>query len=287
MIVSASYRSDIPAFHAARFRRQLAQGFATVKNPYGGPDYRVSLAPEDVDGFIFWTRNARPFRDGLTEAGRIAPFVIQYTVTGYPETLERGVPPADHAIAEIARIAAEQGPGRVVWRYDPVIWTGLTGADFHRDNFRRLADRLAGQVDEVTFSAATLYAKSKRNLKRHAPAVDVSDPDDDAKRALLADLAGAAAERGLRPTLCSQPHLLSEPMTAAKCVDAGRLQRIGSASFRSKQKGNRPGCDCAESRDIGAYDSCAHGCLYCYAVNDHEKAKAAVGGRAPLNRHPR
>lgn len=244
-----------------------------VRNPYGGKDYRVSLKTEDVDGFIFWTRNARPFREALDEARQVAPFVVQYTVTGYPALLERGVPPASHAIREILSIVGQHGTGTVVWRYDPVIWTAETDAEFHRRNFRRLADELAGTVDEVTFSAATLYAKSRRNLKRHAPDLPVDDPGDERKAELLSELADIAVERDMTPTLCSQPLLLHGALRPAKCVDAERLQRIAGTGFRFREKGNRDGCACAESRDIGAYDSCAHGCLYCYAVNDHERVR--------------
>lgn len=244
-----------------------------LRNPYGGRDYRVSLRSDDVDGFIFWTRNARPFREALDEARDVAPFLVQYTITGYPDLLERGVPPAEHGIREIRSIVERHGTGTVVWRYDPVIWTAETDADFHRRNFRRLADELAGSVDEVTFSAATLYAKSRRNLKRHAPDLPVDDPENEEKARLLSELADIAIERDMTPTLCSQPHLLWGALQPARCVDAERLQRIAGASFRFRAKGNRDGCACAESRDIGAYDSCAHGCLYCYAVNDHDRAR--------------
>jgi hypothetical protein len=85
MIISASYRSDIPAFHADWFARRLAAGFCQVRNPYGGKPYRVDLSVDAVDGFVFWTRNPRPFLpvlDGLAAAGR--RFVLQVTVTGYP-----------------------------------------------------------------------------------------------------------------------------------------------------------------------------------------------------------
>ncbi len=273
MIISASYRSDIPAFHGPRFLSQLDQGFAMVRNPYNGREYRVSLQPEDVNGFIFWTRNARPFRAGLKAARAVAPLVVQYTITGYPNVLERGTPPAAHGIAEIRQITDALGKGSVVWRYDPVIWTDRTDTGFHRDNFCRLADQLSDQIDEVTFSAATLYAKSRRNLAKFAPALKIHDPADAEKQALLSELATLPGSRGMTPTLCSQPHLLSPPLQNARCIDSERLQRLGGPTFRTRQKGNRRGCDCAESRDIGAYDSCAHGCFYCYAVNDHDRVK--------------
>jgi len=244
-----------------------------VRNPYGGRDYRVSLAPDDVDGFIFWTRNLKPFRQALDSAHKIAPFVIQYTITGYPDVLERGTPPANHAIAEIQRVHNSFGPGHVVWRYDPVIWTAATDTAWHLSNFNKLAGQLEGLVDEVTFSAATLYAKSRRNLKRHAPDLAVFDPPQAEKTALLQQLAAFSRARGMQPTLCSQPDLLTSEMAPASCVDAQRLQRLGGHIFKSKLKGNRPGCACAESRDIGHYDSCAHGCFYCYAVRDHDRVQ--------------
>jgi len=271
MIISASYRSDIPAFHGGWFGARLAEGFVDVPNPYGAKPYRVSLAPADVDGFVFWTRNTRPFHAGLDAAAAVAPFMVTYTVTGYPEQLERGVPPVAHAVTEVARLASHHGPRAVVWRYDPVLWSDLTPAGFHRQNFARLADRLSPHVDEVTFSAATLYAKSTRNLKRMAPGVAVADPDDAAKRDLLAELGAIAVDHGLRPTVCSQPHLLSGPLQPAACIDTARLSDIAGHPVHARQKGNRPGCACAESRDIGRYDSCAHGCAYCYAVRDHSK----------------
>lgn len=271
MIISASYRSDIPAFHGAWFQDRLRVGHVDVPNPYGAKPYRVSLRPEDMDALVFWTRNTRPFRDGLSAARAVAPFMVTYTVTGYPQVLERGVPPVEHAVREIAWLAATFGPRAVVWRYDPVLWTDLTSPAFHRQNFLRLAERIAPHVDEVTFSAATLYAKSTRNLKRLAPDVIVEDPDDAAKRELLAELGQIATDHGLTPTLCSQPHLLADPLRPAACIDVARLSDIAGTRIGARQKGNRPGCACAESRDIGRYDSCAHGCAYCYAVRDHAK----------------
>ena len=52
MIVSASYRTDIPAFYGHWFRRRLADGMAEVVNPYGGQVHRVALTREAVDAGI-------------------------------------------------------------------------------------------------------------------------------------------------------------------------------------------------------------------------------------------
>jgi len=284
MIVSASYRSDIPAFYGEWFRRRLADGYALVRNPYGGADLRVDLRPEAVEGYIFWTRNPAPFEAALAEvAGQGTPFVVQMTITGYPRALESSVIEAPRAVAQVHAIAATYGPRAAVWRYDPILATSRTPPAWHRENFAALAGQLAGAVDEVVVSWATIYRKTKRNLGAAAQAqgFDWSDPTDDAKRALLVDLATIAGAHGMQMTLCSQPHLLIDGVAPARCVDADRLSDIAGRAIVAKQKGNRPGCACAASRDIGAYDSCPHGCVYCYAVQSRGRAQRRFKAHDP------
>lgn len=292
MIISASYRTDIPAFYGAWFLNRFRAGHARVLSPYGGKAYDVPLRA-GVDGYVFWTRNAAPFLDVLHEVRRGYPFVVQYTVTGYPRALETSVTPPEKAVATIRGLAAAFGPRAVVWRYDPIVATSLTPPAWHLDNFSRLADALAGAVDEVCVSWATIYRKTARNMAAAARAGHFAwdDPPAEEKRALLAALAARAAERGLAFTLCSQPELVGPGIAPARCIDAARLAEIGGRPFAAKTKGNRPGCFCAESRDIGDYDSCPHGCVYCYAVGsrtaakrrfyDHDPDSEMLSGRAP------
>lgn len=280
MIVSASYRTDIPAFYGAWFLNRFRAGYAKVVNPYGG---RVGTVPlrAGVDGFVFWTRNAAPFLPVLAEVRRSGlPFMVQYTVTGYPRALETSVAEAGRSVETIRRLAGEYGPRAVVWRYDPVVFTSLTPAEVHRDHFARLAEALAGAVDECVVSVATIYRKTARNLAAAARAhrFQWSDPPDEDKRDLIAGLATLAAERGLRLTVCSQPGCLAAGTSAASCVDARRLEDVAAGwgaprPVPAKVKGNRPGCACFESRDIGDYDSCPHGCTYCYAVSSRARAR--------------
>ncbi len=277
MIVSASYRSDIPALYGAWFARRLAAGYALVANPYGGRPYRVGLGPGDAEGFVFWTRNGAPFRAGFAAvAGRGTPFVVQYTVTGYPRALEPAVPEAARGIAEIRALRAAFGPRAVVWRYDPIVMSSVTGTDWHLENFARLAAALAGATDEVVVSFAQIYAKTRRNLDAAARAHGFTwrAPETDEKRDLLARLAAIAGDHGMRLTLCAQPDLVGDATPAARCVDALRLSDLAGRAIPSREKGTRPGCLCAESRDLGGYDSCTQGCAYCYAVRSSDAARA-------------
>lgn len=259
MIVSASYRTDIPAYYAIWFMNRLAAGHALVANPYGGPDYRVSLRPGEADAIQFWSRNMGPLLADLDAVRAALPFAVSFTLTGYPRELEKATLPVERALAQMAGIARRFGRRVLVWRYDPVVLSTLTPPDWHRAQVARLARALRGVADEATFSFLQPYAKSARHLdataRRHGFAW--RDPPDDEKRALLADLAAIVRQEGLAATLCAQPHLLSPGLDAAHCIDAQRLSDIAGAAIAAREKGNRPGCACARSRDIGAYDSCA------------------------------
>src|SRR5581483_11525960 len=209
MIVSASYRTDIPALHARWFLGRLEAGFAEVRNPYGGASYRVGLAPGEVEAFVLWTRNIRPLLAALPEVARRAPFMVQFTLTGYPRTLEPAVIETQAALAQMRALRERWGPDAVVWRYDPILLSSLTPADWHRRNFAELAAALAGVSNEVVVSFADPYRKSRRNLDRAAAAEGFTwtDPPLDEKRALLTALAAIAAAHGLRLTLCTEPAL--------------------------------------------------------------------------------
>lgn len=280
MIVSASYRTDIPAYYGAWFLNRLEAGFCRAANPYGGKPATISLRPEDVAGFVFWTRNPGPFAAALREVrARHLPFVVQFTITGYPRALEAAVQKADRAVAQLRSLSGRYGPRAVVWRYDPVLFTSLTPPDWHVKNFSTLAKALKGATDEVVISLADDYRKTRRNLAiaaREHKFTPVPPPGD--IEGFLRGLVGIAADQGMTLTACTEPALGIEP---ARCIDARRLSDVAGKEIAARSRGNRPGCLCDESRDIGAYDSCAQGCAYCYAVADRDKAKRSLSAHDP------
>lgn len=288
MIISASYRTDIPAFYARWFINRFEAGFAKVVNPYSRQVYSVPLRA-GVDGYVFWTRNIAPFGAAL-EAVRQAglPFVVQATVTGYPRMLETAVVEAERGAAMIRALAESHGPRAVVWRYDPIVFTDVTPAAWHEANFAALAARLEGAVDEVAISFAAIYRKTERNLSAAARAGRFAwwDPPGVEKLALGARLAAIAAAHRMALTVCSQPEYPVPGAEGARCVDARRLEAVAAdwgspRAIPAKPKGNRPGCLCHESRDIGAYDTCPHGCTYCYAVTARSVAKRRFQAHDP------
>lgn len=277
MIVSASYKTDIPAFYGEWFMRRLDAGFCKMRNPYGGQIYEVGLRREDVDGFVFWTKNAGPFLDTLDEVGRRGyAFVVQYAINGYGRELEWAVTPAERSAEHMKRIAGRFGARAAVWRYDTIVTSSITDAGFHRANFERLAGMLEGTTDEVVVSFLQDYKKTRRNMDAAGRLFQFtwSDPGVEEKRALLRELSKIASAHGMALTVCTQPELLIEGVAGeARCIDAMRLSELAGRLIGARLRGVRPGCACYQSRDIGEYDTCPHGCVYCYAVTNRAAAR--------------
>lgn len=283
MIISASYKTDIPAFYGEWFMNRLHEGYCHMINPYGRQIYRISLQREDVDGFVFWTKNVGPFLKYLPELQqRGYPFIVQHTINGYPRELEARVLDYEQTIAHMRQIANTYGLNRLVWRYDPIIFSSLTPVAWHRENFATLAQKLEGVTDEVVISFAQIYRKTLRNMEVSAQEHHFSwDEHKDETfvlqtgRTLVAEFAHIARLHGMRVKICSQKAFLVEGVVEeARCVDAERLERITQTPIRdkTKQKGNRKECGCFASKDIGEYDTCPHGCVYCYAVQNRDLA---------------
>jgi hypothetical protein len=283
MIVSASYKTDIPAFYADWFLTRLAAGFCRMTNPWGGQIYEVPLGRDAVDGFVLWTRNIDPLAPRLPDVAAVAPFYTQFTVTGYPRAIETSTVAAERAVASIRALHQAFGPRAAVWRYDPVLFTSLTPADWHRKNFAALAAALEGAVDEVVVSFAHVYRKTARNLDAAAAHGGFTwrDPDIEEKRALAAALAAIAAEAGMAFRVCAQADCVPAGGALARCIDADRLSDVAGRRIAAPVKGNRPDCLCHASRDIGAYDTCPHGCSYCYAVSAPATAKRRYAAHDP------
>lgn len=277
MIISASYKTDIPAFYGEWFLKRLEAGYCKMVNPYNNQVYRVGLKREEVEGVVFWTKNLGPFLSGLEMVReRGFPFVVQYSINGYPRTLEFSVVEAKRSINHMKVIADKFGPKVAVWRYDPIVFSSVTPIDFHRRNFEALAKALEGTTNEVVVSFAQIYKKTLRNMNWAAEEFGFSweDPADEVKRSLAAELAQIAKAYGMQLTMCSQRQYVTEGVEEARCVDARRLEEVAGQPIIANLKGNRPECGCYASRDIGDYDTCPHGCVYCYAVQNRELAQS-------------
>lgn len=264
MIVSASRRTDIPAHYSNWFMERVREGFVLVPNPRNSKQIRkVSLRPEDVDGIVFWTKNPSPILPHLRALSGYA-YYFQVTVTPYGPDVEPGIPDKEEAILPaILRLSDEIGPSRVVWRYDPILLNNRYTRDFHFEAFDSMARRLAGRVARCTISFLDMYKNTARNarLMGLAPAFE-ADMMEMAER-----IAAIAKAHGIPVDACAEPMDFSRfGIGCARCIDPARLEAASGRPIAFKrQKGQRPECGCADSVDIGTYNSCPSGCGYCYA----------------------
>lgn len=274
-VISASRRTDIPAFYTPWLLGRLKAGFCHWVNPFGGQVYRVSLSPEDVLALVLWTRDPRPLLtrldelDGLGFAGRS---YFHVTVNGYPPALDPCVPDVRTILPALRTLVARVGPERVLWRYDPIVLSadGPLSARQHVRRFASLAAALDGLTGSCSFSFATWYAKTGRRLDAVSRAEDLTllrEPPLEDRRRLAAELCGIAAAHGIRLSACCGPELTGSGVRLGHCVDGALVQALRpDLDLRLAAVPTRPGCGCCAATDIGAFDTCLGGCAYCYAT---------------------
>ena len=286
MIISASRRTDIPAFYAPWFMNRMRAGYCTVPNPFNRSQVsRISLRPKDVDVIVFWTRNPRPLLPALDELDdRGYRYYFQYTLLDNPRTLDPKSPPVDAAIATFQTLAERIGPARVIWRYDPIVLSSATGADFHLERYARIAAALRGYTTRSVISIMDRYRKVEKRLVALATQ-GITLADQPAEQApgvarLMTGLAGIAADNGMEIQSCAEElDLVGGGITPGKCIDDGYIRRVFGLQLDLKKDPNqRAACGCVASRDIGMYDTCLFGCQYCYATSSF--ARAAVNHAA-------
>jgi len=278
-VISVSRRCDIPAFYPRWFANRLRAGFADVINPFNPAQVsRIDLRPENAKVFVFWTRNPAPLLPCLRELDeRGQGYYFLHTLLDYPRELEPFSPRPPRALEGFRRLAGRVGPDKVVWRYDPLVLSAKTGVDFHLRAFERLARELSGSTRRVTVSLLTPYRKIAGRLSALAASgLAPYAPGEQEISRLLTGLSGLAQAFGLEITACApQTDLTRFGLAPGACIDPVLIARLfGLDAPPVKDASQRPACGCAGSRDIGAYDACLFGCLYCYATSNFARARA-------------
>jgi len=266
-VISCSRRSDVPSYHIDRLLGALSTGHCEVKGPFGGPTRRVSLLARDVHTIVLWSKDFAPL---LARVDAFSSYHLFFHFTvNTPSPLEGELPPLAARLQQLATLARRFGPERISWRFDPIVfWRGRDGVV--RDNlsaFERIAAAAARVgVSRCVFSFATLYPKVLRRQRRLG--VEFVDPPLARKREIVARLAETAGRHGISLLACCQPELLGVAgVRPSSCVDGRLLSELaGEEADARRDGGQRAGCGCTRSVDIGAYNTCRRGCAYCYAL---------------------
>lgn len=265
MILSASRRTDLPRWYAPWLMERLRAGRVLVRDPVSpGRISRVPLSPEVVDCIVFWTKDPATLLPYLPELEAMGHrFYFQFTLTPYGPDLEPGLRDKPALIETFQALSRRVGRERVLWRYDPILFRGGYSLPWHREQFTRMCEQLSPFTESVTISFLDLYPRLER-MGMEAPGAREIE-------AMAEHIGRTAARTGLRAQACAEARELTPyGIRPAACIDRALLERIcGAPLDLGPAKSQRPGCGCCDSVDIGTYDTCRTGCLYCYA--DHER----------------
>lgn len=285
MILSASRRTDIPCYYAQWFMNRIRSGYVLTRNPMNPSQLsRLSLSPDIVDCIVFWTKDPQNIMPCLPELDQLGyHYYFQFTLTPYDQTLEQGLRAKAQLEDTFIQLSTRIGRERVVWRYDPIILNDQIDIAFHKAEFRRMCETLSPYTDTVVISFVDLYAKLKTTLLREITNEEIAE--------LSRFIGRTAKEFGLHPAACcEQEDLTQYGIARSSCIDQKRIEKIIGCPLQiTPDKNQREACGCCASVDIGAYNTCLNGCVYCYAntsrnailrqIKQHDpKGELLIGG---------
>ena len=262
MILNISGRTDIPAWYTPWLLNRFREKFVYVRNPYN--EHQIScyrLLPEVVDCIMFCSKNPAPL---LPHISKLSDFNLYFhvTITPYGTDVEPRVPDYHFVATALRGLSNAIGRKNVVWRYDPIFIFKHYDVDFHIQTFAKIAALLSGSVDVCVISFLDKYEKVVRNFP-------LAQPPSKKEIITLANNFEKIAERyNIKLQSCAEAVDLSMfGISGVPCLTSQTLSQLSGKNVELPS-GNgvlRENCGCLPWRDIGTYDTCPHGCRYCYA----------------------
>ena len=279
MILHTGLRTDIPAFFSDWLLQRLREGYVLVRNPYKPHALtRYRLSPDVVDLISFCTKDPRPMLGHLEEMKGYGQFWF-VTVTPYGRDIEPNVPDKEEILQAVRELSRRIGKECVAWRYDPILLTDRYTEDVHIEEFSRMARALRGYTDVCVISFVDLYQKVKRNYPQ------CREVPEEARIRLGKEMVRIAHENGMTLKTCAEGDLLAQCGADTRgCMTVETYERALGAHLRvpARSSGRRE-CACYLGADIGAYDTCGHMCLYCYANSNAENVRRNRAAYDPLS----
>lgn len=275
-IISVSRRTDIPAFYTEWFMRRLDAGEVYVRNAYNGRFSKVSLLAEDIYCFVFWSKNYAPLIPYLDKIEKVTKnLFFHFTITGIPKGIEFNSPFYAETIKDFLYLSQRYAPEHLIWRFDPICITDKMPFEFYEERFAECAELMKGHCVSCYISFVNKYKKVFANFERYTNNSLVDVPQH-ILRQYAHKLSRIATRYGIKLFACCNDFLVSDKVHKGSCIDAHYLAHLfKNSDIVTIVAPTRRECACTKSIDIGAYDTCPHGCVYCYANADIEKAKAS------------
>lgn len=280
MIISASRKTDIPAFYSEWFINRIKEGFVYTRNPMNAHQIsKISLNPEVVDCIAFWTKNPIPMIPHLDEL-KDYNYYFQFTLTGYGRDVEVNLPDKKkELLPAFQEISKKIGAERVIWRYDPIAINERYTQEVHLHAFEQIAEALNGYTEKCVISFVDFYQKIQKNMND----LNVRDLSAESMTDLAKKMYEIATVNDMKLATCAERiDLSSIGIEHNACIDKNVIEKICGGRLKAKKDpSQRPECQCVESRDIGTYNTCGHGCRYCYANYSPKTVKDSMAKYDP------
>ena len=272
MILSVSRRTDIPCYYSDWFYNRIKEGFVYVRNPMNDHQIsRISLSPKVVDCIVFWTKNPEKMLARMDELAAYQ-YYFQFTLTGYGTDMEPNVPhKKNHMIQVFRQLSGKIGADRVVWRYDPIIFSDIYTPAYHLRAFRQLAEALQGYTQKCIISFVDIYARNRTRMDT----LHLQEPGSTEFHFFLSEISRIAADHQMELATCAEKaDLEAYGIKHNSCIDKDMIEKILDCRIQvDRDKSQRLECGCIESIDIGTYNTCLNGCIYCYANYSDENVR--------------
>ncbi len=268
MIINTGTRTDIPAFFHKWFLKRIDEGFVLSKNPYNNQIYKYNFDPKTVDCICFCTKNPKPLVKNLDRLSDYRQFWFT-TITPYGKDIEVNVPDYKRVMKTFKQLSESVGINGVSWRYDPIFITEKYSLDFHIDKFEEMASELHEYTSDCTISFIDLYQKVLRNFP------EAREVTTEERLVIGENFARIADEYDIQMKTCVEGTLLDQfGFDSTGCMTQQVLEKaIGNNLKVPKGKYRNRECNCLMGRDIGLYNTCMHGCRYCYANSNMKLVK--------------
>ncbi|MFX1383311.1 MAG: DUF1848 family protein [Promethearchaeota archaeon] len=276
-IISCSRRTDIPAFLMNWLINKIKIGYVDVSNPYNKKQVtRVSLKPQDVKCWIFWSKNFEEFIKYYNSYNYLFKlykgYYFQFTINS-PSELESNIKVSlEDRFEQMKWLIREFGLLSVNFRFDPIIIYRNKNSNkikSNLDKFNYIIENVSRLgIKEMIFSFATIYPKvKKRMISRNKIPINLTF---NKKKEITERLRNNCDKYGIKMKACCQPDLLKiKGIEQAHCIDIYKIEKLIMEHLpKVRDSGQRDDCGCFKSKDIGGYTSifrCKHNCDYCYA----------------------
>ncbi len=271
-VISASRRTDIPAYYLSWFMEKIHEGKVVVQNPFYKKNFRkVSLVPEQVEWIVFWSRNYSKFIKNRQFFSDYSLF-FHFTIISHHPLLEKVYFPAEKSIKQMEELVSHFDSNRIIWRYDPIVcWEkkGEIQSNFDESEFALYCREFSMMgLKMCYFSFVTNYMKFKRRFSRQYPDQNILTNDHPSFNLILQKMRDISAKNDIALYSCCNDSLIGPHTKKGSCISGKTLNELkGKKTVSEAKTPTRQDCGCTRSVDIGDYieQPCHFGCIYCYA----------------------